>query len=185
MNDRLDAFGDALQARLRPAGFRRRRNTWNRRSGALVDVVNLQISKSLTRAWVNLGVADPDIYEDCWGRSIRGRFVLEYDCTVRERLGILVDGHDRFWVLDDPAGTGDMLAVLESHGLPFLDRMHSNEAIEAHLEAIRGTYPPNKMALAVVRWRLGRRSEACKMLDGDWGGWGDRVSRIRQRLGCV
>jgi len=193
MNDRFGQATAALELVLKPAGFKRTRHTWVRRVDGFIDVVNVQLSKSLERLWVNLGVADPDAYERSWGKPM-GRLVDEASCTVRARLGLLLDNHDHSWEVASGEGAADMADTLRAYGLPWLDRKHSLAAMEEtlareFLASHQRGYPPVAIALAVVQWKQGRRQAACETLDArrraGLGAWSDRVDALGEALGCT
>lgn len=129
MSERLRPAGRAIHEVLKPAGFMRRRNAWRRDADGLVDIVNLQLSKSLDSVWVNLGVIEPDAYRYSWGRQLEATFD-EASCTVRERLGVLIDGLDHSWPAGDPVSAETIAGQLRSVGLPWLEGMHSLGAIQ-------------------------------------------------------
>lgn len=186
MGDRSVFLAGPLHSYLKPLGFRRRRNVWNRSSGEFIDVVDVQPSKSLTHVWVNLGVIDPEIYRICWQEKTPG-FVVEPRCTVRERLGILADGHDTFWELEDPDASAKVLSLMSTFGVPFLDRMHSREAQLFELGS-RPLLPPNVMYAAILMSKLGRRNDACQTLATyeakGIGAWVTRAKELRAELEC-
>jgi hypothetical protein len=177
---------------LKPAGFKRRRNAWRRDSGGFVDIVNLQVSKSFDSLWVNLGVIEPDAYRYSWGEQLGSTFD-EARCTVRERLGVLIDGLDHSWPAGDPTSADTIAALLDSLGLNWLDGMHSLGAIERELERVfaahqqRG-YPPEAIALAVVQFKNGHVDAACATLNARrrWpiGLWEDRLDAVAHDLQC-
>src|SRR6266568_9007067 len=106
-----------------------REAAWNRRAGQLTDVVTLQIDKSRQKATVNVGVLHPVAYTRCWNRRVPD-FVEEPSCTVRARLGELVDGRDHWWSLEHSDVIDDIVRQIARYALPFLHRMHSPMAIE-------------------------------------------------------
>jgi hypothetical protein len=177
---------EALDGTLRPVGFRRRRNAWNRASGTFVDVVDIQTSKSLTHAWVNLGVADPEIFRRTWETALP-EFVVEGNCTVRERLGILVNGHDDFWEFTDRAAPADIQDKMMRHGLPFLDALHSREALLDNLRS-RPPLPPEVFYRAHLHIALGRRDMACQELANyatkGRGAWVEYARKMLDQVGC-
>jgi hypothetical protein len=183
----LKAIRDSMHEFLQASGFRRYRSAWTRHVGDLVDVVDLQPNRSGERVWVNLGVAEPMSFELSWGARIRDP-VDEGMCTIRARLGALVDDLDRPWLISDAATATSIIETMRSHGLPFLDQFHELPALESHLASRRRDYPPEKIALAAIRWRLGRKDEACAGLAGDArggvGAWHDRIEEAARRIGC-
>lgn len=108
----------AIHPRLREAGFRKRRHTFNRSAEpGVVQVINFQMGHKLPPGaepippirldlygffTVNFGVA----IEEAWLLSRRQRevvfpdFVNDYDCEIRERLGQLLGREaDAWWEL--------------------------------------------------------------------------------------
>ncbi len=47
---------------LKPLGFTRQKTAWNRRSGYVVEVIDVQISKAGDTATINAGVLDTDAH---------------------------------------------------------------------------------------------------------------------------
>lgn len=91
------AIVSTLHELLKPLGFRKKRATWNR-SGKVVEVINVQVSKAGDSATINAGVMDKDVYALLWQKSAHD-FVAEPDCTVRARIGTLIDDLDHWWPL--------------------------------------------------------------------------------------
>lgn len=184
----LRAIRDSLHELLQASGFRRYGSAWTRHVGAFVDVVDLQPNRTRERVWVNLGVAEPTAFELSFGTSIQDP-VDEGMCTVRARLGALVDDLDRPWLISDAVTASEIVETMKSHGLPWLDRFHELSAMESYLASRRRAYPPEAIALAVIRWRLGRNQEACEGLADDTrrgvGAWLDRIEGAARRIGCV
>lgn len=177
---------DGLDAALRPLGFRRRRNTWNRTVEAFVDVIDVQRSKSRTHIWVNLGVADPETYKRTWDAELPA-FVDEGLCTVRERLGILLTGLDRYWDLDEPSAPINIRTAIVETGLPFLDRMHGREALVDFL-VDRPRLPPDVLYLSSLLAAYGRQDEACavlaKYVSTSRGNWSARARKMAAEINC-
>jgi hypothetical protein len=170
----------------------RRRNAWRRDADGFVDIVNLQLSKSLDSLWVNLGVIEPDAYRHSWGEPVGSTFD-EAGCTVRSRLGVLIDGLDHSWPARDSASAETIAVLLRSVGLAWLEGMHSLAAIQLELEREfaaqreRG-YPPVAIALAVVQSKNGQVGAACATLNARrrWplGLWQDRLDAMAHDLQC-
>jgi hypothetical protein len=85
---------------LKPLGFTRQKTSWNRRSGNVVEVITVQISKTGDTGTVNAGVLDMDAYVKLWGTEPPA-LVEEPACTVSARVGDLIDGKDLWWQLND------------------------------------------------------------------------------------
>jgi hypothetical protein len=111
-----------LDETLTPAGFHRHKHTWNRRTGDLIDVIDVQLSKGLEWVWVNVGVLDPGVYAQAW-LTEPPTFAYEPECTVRARLGDLMATGDGYWPLDDPVAGAAMADAVEAFALPYLERL--------------------------------------------------------------
>jgi hypothetical protein len=192
VSERLRPAGHSIHGVLKPAGFKRRGNAWRRDVGGFVDLVNLQLSKSLDRLWVNLGVIEPDSFRRCWEAPV-GATYDEASCTVRSRLGVLIDGLDRSWPAGDPDSAAAIADRLESVGLAWLDGMHALAAIQVQLEhefaaELGRGYPPVAIALAVIQAKNGQADAACATLRQrrGWplGLWEDRLDSVARDLGC-
>lgn len=187
---RLD-YIRAFDALLAPNGFKRRELTWNRRSGRLVDVVDLQISKPGDATTANVGVADPEVYRRCWGEDLEG-FVEEPSCTVRARVGELSSGKDLWWPIEQIEGPTKLTGLVENHGLPFIEGMHSRVAMAKYLTNAgvrKRKYPPPIIYLAILNYDLGDKVAACALLDElsktSIGAWRTRVNQVLLRLECA
>ena len=88
-----------LDELLKPLRFTRKKMVWNRLVGRVVDVVDIQISKAGDTITVNTGVLDRDVHAKLWNEQPPS-FVQEPSCTVRARVGELINGHDRWWPLN-------------------------------------------------------------------------------------
>ncbi len=181
-----------LDKLLLPLGFRRQKETWNRRSGPFVDVIDVQVSKSGDTMTVNVGVLDPEIYSQCWGED-PPRFVQEPQCTVRARIGELMEGRDVWWPLDDAGLVENVVEAVRTHAPPFLERMHRRGAMEGFLISSnvikpKHPYPPPVIYLALLMNKRGDRLGACKLLgelqERVLGAWRTRVCEIASTLGC-
>lgn len=178
----------ALDELLLPLGFRRQLDVWNRRVGPLVEVIDVQVAKVGGRMTVNVGALDPDLYSQCWGQAPPS-FVRDPQCTVRTRLGPLIDGSDFWW----PMGSPGLCNAVEAYAVPFLERMHAPGAMEEFLMSSTASkkkhpYPPPVIYVALLMDKRGDRSGACALLDElqerVLGAWRTRVREIALRLGC-
>jgi len=179
-----------LDASLLPLGFVRREATWNRGVEAMIDVVDIQINKLGDSMTMNCGVLHPASYVRCWGRPVP-EFVEEPDCTVRARLGQLVDGHDRWWPLDDPGLAEDMFQQLVAYGILFVVGMHSIHAMAQFLVttgSVRKRRPPETIYLASLKLEGGDSAAACALLhefrQKAIGAWATSTDEILARFGC-
>lgn len=180
-----------LDELLGPLGFLRRKTTWNRTTGAFVDVIHIQVSKGKDAVTVNIGVLEPRVYSQCWG-SEPPAFVDEALCTVRARIGQLMEDHDVWWPLSDDQTDERIAESIVTHGLPFVEHMHTREAMEKFLVktgAARQKYPPPVIYLALLKAERGDKRGACAVLDElrtrVLGAWQDRITHVAERVGCL
>lgn len=179
-----------LDGVLKPLGFDRQKTTWNRKSGSFVDAVDVQVSKSGDTITVNAGVLHPDVYAKCWGGDLP-RSIEEPSCTVRARIGQLIDGKDLWWQLDSDHVAGEIAEKVSTHVLPFLEQMHSADAMERFLtnaQVVKQKYPPPIIYLAILKHEQGDAAAACSLLDDlkerTVGAWQGRISQIAEKLSC-
>lgn len=179
-----------LDGLLRPVGFFRRKQTWNRKLPPFVDVIDIQSDKFLENMTINAGVLHPEIHMKCWHKPLPD-VIQEPDCIVRSRIGGLIDDRDVWWNYD---ATDLIKSVTENvckYVLPFLDSMHSLEAMEQFLtkeQVTKKRYPPPIIYLALLKHARGDRSGACDILtelaDQSWDPWKSHVITVAQQLGC-
>jgi hypothetical protein len=156
---RLDRF-------LRSDGFRRRRTTWNRKSGDFIDVIDLQTNKTGELVTLNVGVLHSHIHKKFRGGRVPA-FVGESACIARSRIGDLVNGKDLWWSLKEKSHLDDIEEKAKKFALPFVLRMHSIKAMEEYLDKANTTfanYPPPIINLALLKFAQGKRREALKLL---------------------
>jgi len=187
----VNALLRQLDEMLSPAGFHRHKHTWNRRTGGLIDVIDVQLSKGLDGVWVNAGVLDTEVYARAW-LTEPPTFAHEPNCTVRTRLDQLMAKGDGFWSLDDPLAGEAMAAAIEAFALPFLERLHEPQALERSLESspqARQHYPPPIIYLALLKHRRGEVAEARRLLlelrSGTNDSWSERVDCVMRDAGLA
>jgi hypothetical protein len=175
---------------LKPLGFTRQKTAWNRRSGYVVEVIDVQVSKAGDTATVNAGVLDTEAYMTLWG-SESPAFVEIPDCTVTARVGELIDGKDLWWQLNDGQVTDKVSKAITDHMLPFVKRMRSRQDMVQWLtdtRVVKKKYPPPIINLAILQNLLGSSSEGCALLaevqKKAIGAWRARAAEVAERLGC-
>ena len=181
-------IGDEVHAPLGRAGFVRRKSVWNRRSAQLVDVVDLQVSKSRDSITLNCGVFDPVAYAWTW-RDDAPTFVQEVDCTARARIGELTKGGD-WWSLADAAVTASELAALvKTTVIPFLDRLHDpvfmDECLATSVQRHFYPDPLTQIYRAVRLYEQGNLKDAQQLLQGvrtRENGWTLRAREIEAEI---
>lgn len=111
-----------LHGLLKPIGFIKQGATWNRPLDQFIDVVNIQTSKSWDAVTVNAGVVYPAAFTKCREEDLP-RFIAEPKCTVRARIGELIDGKDMWWNLTSPDVEEAIVEKVEGIVLPFLGKV--------------------------------------------------------------
>lgn len=180
-----------IDAVLKPLQFKRKKLVWNRKSGSFVDVVDVQISKAGDMITINAGVAHSDVYAKCW-ENVLPEFVEEPYCIVRARIGELIGDTDLWWKVDTNDVADDLAEKVITHVLPFLNQMHSVDAMERLLtnaQVVKQKYPPPIIYLAILKCEQGDTKAACALLDKlkeqTTEAWQSRVSHIAHILSCL
>lgn len=179
-----------IDRELTPKGFSRKKTTWNREQGSLVEVIDIQTSKGGDAVTMNVGVLSRPIYSACWGRDAES-FIEEPFCTVRARVGQLLDNKDRWWDVSSAGVAGELIDCLAARVLPFLERMQSLEAMRDWLASTGMPSPKSPLpsiCFAVLQAQLGDISAACTTLAElerkALGAWKARAQEVAARIGC-
>ncbi|MGI8907012.1 MAG: DUF4304 domain-containing protein [Candidatus Sumerlaeaceae bacterium] len=179
-----------LDGLLKPIGFSRHGTAWNRSTGPFIDVVDVQTSKSREAITVNAGVLHRDVYAKCW-EQVLPQFIEEPSCTVRARIGQLIDGKDLWWDLTSTDVADDIADKVASRVIPFLEQMHAVNAMEQFLtdaQVVKQKYPPPIIYLAILKHEQGDSSAACALLNDlqkrTVGAWITRIRRIAEMFAC-
>lgn len=179
-----------LDTLLKPLGFTRQKTAWNRRSGYVVEVIDVQVSKAGDAVTVNAGVLDVEAHVRLWG-SKPPAFIVEPACTVRARVGELIDGKELWWQLDDDQ-TEEVSKAITDHVLPFVTRMRLRQDMVQWLtdtQVVQRKYPLPIINLAILQDLLGNSSEGCALLaevqTKAIGAWRVRAAEVAERLGCA
>jgi hypothetical protein len=177
-----EVIREGVHPLLRAEGFTRRHRTWNRAKGDFTQVVNIQASMwnygekgSFT---LNLGVFSPEVWTIAEEIPLP-QFVKEEQCTVRSRVGLLMEGqYDLWWDVDgatDLVSVGsDVTSKLSEFGLPFL-RAHSS------LETMSEWYAA-KLAGHALIWTESTYAAVIMALMGDVGGCNQLLSAQIARM---
>jgi hypothetical protein len=179
-----------LDCELAPIGFSREKTTWNREQHSLVEVIDIQTSKVGDAVTMNVGVLSRPIYFACWGRDADA-FVEEPFCTVRARVGQLLDGKDRWWDVSSTGVADEMADCLGARILPFLEHMRSLEAMRDWLASTgmpSAKNPLSSICFAVLLSQVGDIGAACTALAElerkALGAWKVRAQEVAVRIGC-
>ena len=184
----LDAVRDHLARYLKPQGFRSRGRTFNRSTEpGVVQVIGLQLGASRPPAapWpgseefgngargtftVNLGLYVDEVRE-ALAQANRPRWIVPSHCALCTRIGQLADPpRDLWWKLEgtDPGElAGDVVRLLDAHGLGLLEACATLEGIIAELTAQRvenGLSGQLRVTLAILLACTGRLRDARDLL---------------------
>jgi hypothetical protein len=180
-----------LDELLDPIGFMRQKDAWNRRSDLFIEVVDVQISNAGDSATINAGVLDTEAFAIVWG-AVPPAFIEQPACTVRARVGELIDGRDQWWKLDEDHVVEKLSCATADVVLPFIERMRSRENMLQWLkqtQALNKTYPLPIINFAVLQHLIGESAQACERLaalqKSAMGAWSKRASDVAARLGCA
>lgn len=158
------SYTKALDRALQPLGFAREGKDWIRLRGEIRDCVNLQ------KSWV-----DGSVTVNLFGKNLETERILksiacEEGLGVRmfgQRIGQLIDGHDRWWK-NDPNGPIEVAEAVQVYGIPWFERVQSleDEASKWYGRGTTGSWrKPNLTVLAVTLYRLGALEEALALFE--------------------
>jgi hypothetical protein len=141
---------------LKQQGFSRKDATFRRRVDGSWQIVNFQRNRysnarRLTFT-VNLGVALAVVHRDDSDWAARG-WPLEHECDLRDRLGMLVSGKDRWWsvraLLPVRSVAKRVIGDLERVGLPWLSLHSDGHRLLAHAVADPSAVSPMNLGSLV------------------------------------
>jgi len=145
---------DAFDKVLRPAGFRRKTDTWYRRNTELIQLVNLQKSSWGKQYFVNIAWWLNDLGSE--------QFPKEYRCHLRRRCNVFVahDGRvlDRLLDFEDLAKTHEersasVANLFADKVLPFLQQTNSLAGLRKEFTA--DSWPPDFLVVGPARELVG------------------------------
>ncbi|MBI9049577.1 MAG: DUF4304 domain-containing protein [Anaerolineaceae bacterium] len=191
---------------LKGLGFRKRNRTFNKvHDSGLVHVINFQLGKSWSSLngffTVNIGVFIPEVHGVITGHEVP-KFISEYDCEIRERLGSLMNQSrierwmnrtrkDIWWNLalnvDDLSET--VLDTIQKHGLPYLDQFLTLDNIikkwKKHGQSI-GLPPRAGLSIAIMLASQGDMNQAKQILQKEYDKpYSLFVNEIAQKIGIT
>jgi len=153
---------------MKDAGFRKFGRSWYADDGQAVRMLNVQGS-----SWnspesacftVNLGIWFEEAAKLAGAPSIKNRRPPEYQCTVRERIGFLLDPPgDMWWTIagptDVPVAGESVSSAIAGASLPWLDEVADPRSAIARLR-VGGHSPVDSIAIALA---LGDRDLASQL----------------------
>jgi hypothetical protein len=130
---------------MKDAGYRKSGRSWYADDGVVVRMLNIQGSSwnspESARFTANLGLWFGAAAAIAGAAPVKNRRPPEYQCTVRQRIGFLMEPpRDMWWTL---TGSADVLAagehvrsVVHDRALPWLDRLGDPVSAIEYLQAI-------------------------------------------------
>ncbi len=177
-----------VDAFLKPLGFLRRGDVWNRFTDNLVEVVDVQVSSNADTYTLNAGVLDKAVHKIFWD-ELPPEFIEQPQCTVGVRVGNLINGKDKWWALNEDTDNEEQLKVSVAAILEFLRSSVSRQKMIGWLEdneVTKKRYPPPIINLAILQALNSQMSAAMATIDELQekvsGPWRDRVLQVRERL---
>ena len=126
---------------LKAHGFKKKARNFYRSFDDRIDVINVQASQynegAKGRFTINLGVYFPAIAEITEAIPVKG-MPKEYNCTVRERIGGVLDNRqDIWWSVDETTNLNEVSIELatkvEGFCLPWLESMASLDNVKNYV----------------------------------------------------
>ena len=173
----VDVIEKAVYTALKPMGFRKHGRTLHRFvERDISQVINFQNGCPCKGVydilWVNLGIRVPECAERTYPVTTPlKKYYHEYECNIRTRLGLLVDGNDTHYDLrkNPEKIAADILRRLQIHALPIFDTLNSRDAILAHREEYANfdyfDHPLILLEAAMIHGNRGNTAEAARLFN--------------------
>jgi len=115
---KIDAIiKERLAPLLKNIGFKKKARNFYREFENRIELINVQSSKwnegNEGQFTINVGVYYPEISEITDALPVKG-MPKEYDCTVRERIGLLMpENKDKWWKIDSSSNDSEVSEMLQ------------------------------------------------------------------------
>lgn len=165
---RIDSIvRERLAPLLKKNGFKKKARNFYRECPDRIEVINVQASQwnecNEGKFTINVGVYYPEISKILEAPPVSGA-PKEYDCTVRERIGLLTpENKDQWWHIDGTVNdlnlSEDVANQVEKICLPWLSEMSDLENVKS--------YVVKNMAFVAAGIALfqGKREEASELIE--------------------
>lgn len=167
--NKIDAIiKEGLVPLLKNNGFKKKARNFYREFENRIEVINVQASKwnegNEGQFTVNVGVYYPEISEITDAPPVKG-MPKEYDCTVRERIGLLTpEKKDKWWEIDSSSNDSEVSEnvanLVEEICFPWLDKMSDLDAVKSYIAKNNRAFVAAGIALF-----LGKSEEASAYIE--------------------
>ncbi len=147
----------SLHPLLKSAGYRKKGRTFYHESDEVIRVVNVQSSQGNTaqssKFTINLGLYFPAVRPMSLQGPLTG-LPKEYQCTLRQRIGMLMSRQDDWWWTVRPSSDLDMVAnairnAWTGYGQPWIDRCSTLREACAEAERMGDLFTTAQIAVAL------------------------------------
>jgi len=143
----LDVIQKDVFIKLKPLGFKKFGRTFNRRlDDGIIQIIHFQsgqypigenyvvpgLRENLYgRFAINLGVCVESLYNFESPASGTKKYYKEYECLIRDRLGIIIKGEDYWWPIknENKKITEEIINGIETKGLDWFSGVETKEKI--------------------------------------------------------
>jgi len=135
--EKVNEIQNEVYKYLKPLGFRKHGRTFCRFVDTdIAQVIDFQVGLAAKGnnhcLWINVGISIPECIERTFNKEIPiKKYYHEYECTMRARLGSIVDKKDTYYDLRKKHNkyANDIVNKLEKHIMPVFDVLNSRESI--------------------------------------------------------
>lgn len=135
--EKVNEIQNEVYKYLKPLGFIKHGRTFCRFvDNDISQVIDLQVglaAKGMNHClWINVGIGIPECQERTFDRKIPiKKYYREYECTLRARLGSVVDKKDTYYDLQKKHTkyANDIINKLEKYIIPVFDVLSSRQSI--------------------------------------------------------
>lgn len=135
--EKVNEIQNEVYKYLKPLGFRKHGRTFCRFVDTdIAQVIDLQVGLAARGTnqclWINIGIGIPECHERTFDKEMPiKKYYHEYECTMRARLGSIVDKKDTYYDLRKRYDkyAKDIIKKLEKYVIPVFDVLNSREII--------------------------------------------------------
>lgn len=185
---------DYIAPVLKKHGFKKRRHSWNRHKGELVDIINIRHTQGSMpneeRIYFNVSIAIPKFIKIIWNKE--STFIDEVNGIIRFRLHRILE-KDGFELLRYDGINVDeklmdnidkLVEVIENKLIPFLDRNKTYEDLYNNYLLVGGYNGyAEKLYLFLLLYYLDKTDELNELMNELLkSGWKDKFLEVRKEV---